>query len=134
MAYGDQNGKSRAARKSASVGDGYDADFRGYINLSLSDADKAHFDDWWAGSEPWETLEAVTADGVNLAIKKDPRSEGFLASATQRRRGSPNAGLCVTARGRTAAIAWGRLLFSLWVLSAKESWEATQPMADPDRW
>jgi hypothetical protein len=73
-------------------------------------------------------------DGVNLSLKLDPKGGGFLASATQRRADSPNAGLVVTARGRDAATAWGRCLFCLALLGHKERWEDTQPLANPDRW
>lgn len=132
--YGDQNGKGRAASKRNSVADGFAADFRGYLNLNLSAADKALFEDWWQTSEPADVLEAAVADGVNLALKIEPRGGGFLASATQRRVSSVNAGICVTARGSSAILAWGRLLFILYTLSAHERWEDTQPLADPDRW
>lgn len=132
--YGDQNGKERTNAKRSPVGDGYSADFRGYLNLNLSAADKALFDDWWETSEPFNVLEAAVADGINLALKLEPRGGGFLASATQRRASSPNAGICVTARGASPSLAWGRLLFILYTLSAKDRWEDTQPLADPDRW
>lgn len=132
--YDHKNGKGRSAAKPSALADRYDADFRGYINVLLSDADKASFEDWWATGEPFDTLEKAVSDGVNLALKIEVKSGAFLASATQRRASSPNAGLCVTARAKTAALAWGRLLFILSYLDIRERWEDTQPLADPSRW
>lgn len=133
-AYGSQNGVDKPERKPAAMGGGLDAAFRGYINLNLTDEQKAAFEPWSASASVWEALEFHVGDGVNLSLKRDPKSEGFLASATQRREASPNAGLVVTARGGSAAVAWGRVLFCLTILGKHERWEDTQPLANPDRW
>lgn len=133
-AYGDQNGKSKSSRKLGGVAGSDNADFRGYINLNLSQEQKADFSGWWETESPYVTLEACVADGVNLALKRDLKGDCFLGSATQRNPESPNAGLCVTARGTSASVAWSRLLYCLWFLSRSPRWEDTQPIADPDRW
>lgn len=131
---GNPIGKEKPARKPGSVGVQHDAEFRGYVNVNLSDEQKANYDAWAQGQGYFETLEASVASGVNLSLKLDPKGGGYLASATQRNPASPNAGLVVTARGRDAVTAWGRVLFILTYLGHKERWEDTQPMADPDRW
>lgn len=132
-AYDDKSNKG-SARKSGEGAAGYDAPFRGYINVNLTDEQKADYGAWAESDQVWVTLEASAADGVNLSLRIDPKSGGFLASATQRRAASPNAGLVVTARGRSAAVAWGRMLFILDLLHKYKKWEDLQPMADPDRW
>lgn len=132
--YDDTDGKDKPVRKSGAVGADFDAQFRGYVNLNLTDEQKVIFEKWSASEALWETLAFQVADGVNLALRYEPKSEGFLASGTQRRGASPNAGLCVTARGREPWIAFARLLYCLAVLSRKERWEDTQPLANPDRW
>lgn len=132
--YGDQNGVDKPARKPGSVGAGDAADFRGYINLNLSEEQKASFDAWSTSSSPYEALEAFVGAGVNVSLKRELKQGGFLASATQRDSDSPNAGLVVTARGRDACTAWLRVLFCLTVLSHAERWEDVQPLASPDRW
>lgn len=111
-----------------------DAAFRGYINLSLSDEEKAAWSVWSVTADVWDCLVAQVASGINVSVKREKGGENFVASATQRDATSPNAGLVVTARGRDAGIAFTRVLYCLVVLSRQESWEATQPMADPDRW
>lgn len=132
--YAQKDDPKGAAKPVAPVAGLDDAPFRGYINLNLSDEQKENFTSWFAGSSPWERLETEVSSGVNISLKRDNKSGGFIASATQRSRGSVNAGLVVTARGRTASTAWGRCLFILAILSHNPSWETTQPMADPDRW
>lgn len=134
MGINDRQEPKKSRGKSGAVGVVHDAQFRGYVNLNLTDEQKGVFAAWLETSALWETLEAAVADGVNLSLKLDPKGGGCLASATQRRPGSPNAGLVVTARGRDAWTAWGRVLYCLTVLGHKERWEDTQPMADPDRW
>lgn len=132
--YEDKNGKEKRTRKPSSVGESYDAAFRGYINLTLSQEQKSAYDAWAVSSSFWEVFEGAVSDGVNLSVRVDPKSDGFLGSATQRRVGSPNAGLVVTARATTAEKALGRVVFTLAVLSHAERWEDMQPLADPDRW
>lgn len=132
--YGDIDGKAKPAGKSGGLGEGYDAQFIGYINLTLSQEQKDMFDAWVASAASSEQFEAFVADGVNVSVKFEPRSGGFLASATQRRVGSPNAGLCVTARGRNASVALWRCVYSVTILSRAERWTDVQPLADPDRW
>lgn len=113
---------------------GWDAVFRGYLNVQLSEEEKEHYDEWAASASFEETLEGAVSAGVHVSLRYEVRSGGFLASGTQRREGTPNSGLVVTARARTASLALGRLLFTLAVLSHYERWEERQPMADPDRW
>lgn len=120
--------------KQDQVGKSDDAPFRGYVNVNLSEEQKLAHDDWAASASMWERFGDEVANGVNVSVKRERGKGSFVASATQRDPASPNAGLCVTARGRDAATALTRLLFTLTVLSHKPRWEDTQPMADPDRW
>lgn len=133
-AFGDGKSKTASKRKAAPGKELWNAEFKGYINLTLSDAEKAEFVAWLEAGYSDAVLEHAVADGVNIALKADPKGAGCLASATQRRPSSVNAGLVVTARGRSASQAWGRVLFCLSLLYQSERWEDTQPMADPDRW
>lgn len=132
--YADKNGKDRPAKSTGSLGKGYDAPFRGYINLNLTDEQKAAWAVWSESASFWVQLAAFVADGINLAVKIDPKGTGALASATQRSQASENAGLVVTARGSDAAVALSRVVYCLVVLGHKKRWEDTQPVADPDRW
>ncbi len=131
---GDTDGANKPARKQDTVGGLDNAEFRGYINLDLTEDQKGMYPTWAASGALWEALEAFTESGVNLSLKRERKTGGFMGSATQRAPDSPNAGLCVTARGKDASTALGRLLFCLTILSKKERWEDTQPLANPDRW
>lgn len=133
--YEDKDGRpAKRARKPGTLGESYDAVFRGYINLNLSADQKASFEPWSEGASPMEVLQASVEDGINISLKLEAKSGGYLASATQRRVSSPNAGLVVTARAGGAAKALLRLLFCLVLLSHSERWEVLAPMSDPDRW
>lgn len=131
---GDTDGKAQPARKSGGLGARFNAEFKGYINLDLSDADKERFGFWITSPEATEMFDAAVTDGVNISVKIDPKGTGFIASATQRREDSPNAGLCVTARARAPELAMWRVVFCLALLYAGGDWESTQPRANPDRW
>jgi len=130
----DTDGSDKPVRKQSTVGSVDGASFRGYINLQLNEAEKAAWASMYSSGDLWDILDASVTLGVQYSLKRDLKSGGYMASATQRDPGSPNAGLCVTARGKTATIAFSRVLFSVGVLDRTERWEDTQPLADPDRW
>lgn len=132
--YGSQNGKDKPTAKRDQMGGLDDAVFRGYINLDLTPKEKELYEAWSNSASFWEALEAQTGVGVNISLKRELKQGGFFASGTQRDPKSPNAGLVVTARGRTAVTAFGRLLYCLTLLSHAQSWEEIKPLADPDRW
>lgn len=130
----DTDGKDRKDAKQLPLLGGYDAQFRGYINLNLTDAQKDAYTAWSVTDALWVQFEAFVSDGVNLSVKWLPKDNCFIASATQRREASPNAGLVVTARGLSAAVAFGRVIYILTILSHEERWEDVQPIAGRDRW
>jgi len=113
---------------------GGDAEWRGYVNVELSATQKSQFDDWAATGTPWDVLEEVGRAGVVVTVKVEKGGTGFIASATQRDAASVNAGLCVTARAKSAGKAFMRLLYTLDVIDASGDWTRGQPVADPDRW
>jgi len=127
-------GGAKSPRKQGAVGEKYDAEFRGFINLDLPEEQRARFDVWVTTANAYDMFDVAVADGVVLSVKLDTKSDGYLASATQRRVASPNAGLVVTARAKTPQVALWRLVFCLYILSVDPSWEATQAIANPDRW
>lgn len=130
----EQNGKKGVKGKPAASASAGSAEFRGYINVNLTPDEKGAFAAWLDQETFWAVFSAAVADGVNVAIKPDPKQAGFLASATQRREDSVNAGLCVTARAGSPELSMTRLMYILALLGRSERWEDTQPLADPDRW
>lgn len=135
MGTNDRAQDGREARKAAArKAAGGDAEWRGYVNVDLSAAQKAQFDEWASTGAPWEVLEEVCSAGVVVTVKQEKGAAGFIASATQRDPENLNAGLCVTARARTAGKAFMRLLYTLDVVGASGDWTRGQPVADPDRW
>lgn len=132
--YGSQNNPERPPKKSKQVGKDFNAEFRGYINLNLSDGDKEQWSKFHDTPHVGAWFDSAVADGVNTSTKFEAKTNTFMSSGTQRRADSPNAGLVVTARGASATISFSRLMFILMLLSEHERWEDTQPVANPDRW
>lgn len=129
-----QNGKNKPHAKQDSVGSDDNSPFRGYINVNLTDLEKQAYPEWAKPETVFEVFAAAVASGVNVSVKREVKSQGFLASGTQRDIHSVNAGLCVTARAKDPVTAFGRLMFILGVLNRSENWEDTAPLASPDRW
>lgn len=135
MGTNDRARNSREEQKAAAhKGGSGEAEWRGYVNVELSASQKAQFDDWAATGTPWDVLEEVSCAGVVVTVKVEKGGTGFIASATQRDAASLNAGLCVTARAKSAGKAFMRLLYTLDVIGASGDWTRGQPVADPDRW
>lgn len=106
--------------------------FRGFVNLDLSNAQKEAFPAWLDSQDLGQHLAFYCTGGVVVSVKVDSKSGGFLASATDKGEGSRNAGLATTARARDPLTALQRLLYILAILG--DDWEASQPVANPDRW
>jgi len=123
----------REGEKVAPRMDHYNADFRGYINVNLSEEQRDHLPLWLENADVEKFCKAWCATGLVLSMKLDPKTGNFMASATQRNEQSHNAGLAVTARANSPVKALQRLLYILDILGAGK-WEDVQPMADPDRW
>lgn len=132
--YATKNGKEKPVNKSRALGKAEEADFRGYINLNLSPEEKEAYLSWAEPNTVFTVLGNAVEDGVHLSVRGDRQTSGYIASATQRRASSPNAGLCVTMRASDPVKALGRLLYGLAILARSERWEDTVPLADPDRW
>jgi len=129
-----ENGKVGTLARGGAASKGDDAEFRGYVNLNLTEEEKSGYAVWASPDTLFQVFAAQVNGGVNVAVKPDPKGAGFLASATQRRVASPNAGLCVTARADDPVKAFGRLMYILAILDRSPRWEDTQPVANPDRW
>jgi len=132
--FGEQ-GKTGKSNGGKASGTGQDnAEFRGYINVNLSDEQKENYVAWATSSSYADAFEYQVSIGVNVSVKRSLKEGCYIASGTQRDESSPNAGLCVTARGKEAGVALGRLMFILTLLAKKDRWEETQSVANPDRW
>lgn len=121
----------KAARASAS---GEVAAWRGYVNVSLNEQQKREFEDWARTDDAWLALAEAAASGCVVGLKYLQGEACFLGSLTQRTPGHVNAGLCVTARSKTADVALLRVLFLYRVLGSDGSWEKVQAVAEGDRW
>jgi len=113
--------------------DHYNAPFKGYINVNLTENQRDALPIWLREQDITALLRGWCATGLVVSMKLDSKTGNYMASATQRNEESHNAGLAVTARGNQPVKALERLLFILSILG-QGKWEDVQPMADPDRW
>lgn len=126
--------EARDARKVKGGGQGGDVVWRGYVNVTLTAEQKEDFDVWWSRGDFWQGLEDAVRSGCTVSLKEDKAGGGVLCSVTQRRSGHVNAGLCVTARGGTAATALGRGVYQVCLVGLDADWESVGSLVDPDRW
>lgn len=135
MGINDRRQEAKEAKREAgSAGKSGVAEWRGYINVDLSPDEKAQFDEWMRGDDPWDILTEIAAAGCVVTVKTNAGSTGFMASITQRSPASVNAGLCVTARASSAGKALFRAVFLVASLGVAEDWTKGHEVADPDRW
>jgi len=132
------NDRTQNAREEASAArrarDRADAQWRGYVNVVVSDALKAQFDDWARTDEPWVLLGELATSGCVVSVKAGSDAGTFLATITQRTAGHVNAGLCISARAGEAGKALFRALFCVSIMGPDPDWSAFGRVADPDRW
>jgi len=132
--YGQATGRETPERKPKKAPANGTVEFRGYLNVNLTDDQKKAFVAWYEMGSFWNTLQYSLAAGVQLSVKQESDGQTILASATCRNPDSPNAGLCVTARAKEGGLAVGRLMFILDYLGIDAAWEKTVPLPTDDRW
>jgi hypothetical protein len=122
--------KAQKARRGSSHAD---PPFAGYVNVSLTDEDKRHFDDWMEiVNLSLEIKELVDADN-RISLKRVSGTEEYLGSVTSLNAASPDAGKVVTARSSDPTKALYRVVYIVRVVLAGAKWAASAP-AEPDRW
>lgn len=127
------HGKARAARKRLPLGPDVEAPFRGFVNVNLTDAQKADFETWQSVVDVGAHLDHWCATGLVLSLKRDRNGGGFQGAATDRNPASVNAGLCVTMRGRSVYVALLRVLYVLDSVLGQD-WEAYLASQGEDKW
>lgn len=132
--YADKDGKERKARKHVTDEQADNAPFVGYVNVDLTDQQKAAYTKWAETASLWEQFTFFVSVGVNVSVKRERSSGGYLASGTQRDPTSVNAGLVVTARGKDPVTAFGRLVYTLTLLEKTGAWTRPKQRVDDDRW
>jgi len=131
------NTKTKATKStltpSDTVGDRFNAPYKGFINFNPSQAQKEDFSEWADSTDFWETLYTHLRLGrkFNCALDKDGKT--FCASLMERDKLSPNAGLIATARGLRPDVAAWRLFYYVGELFPQD-WNALFSIDQEDRW
>lgn len=105
-------GKDKSATNAGSASpNSWTATFDGYVNYEWTDADKEAFIIWTGENNFWDIRATQTNLGRKFSISFDPKQSCYIATCFERDAKSPNAGLCVSARGRELEMAEWRILF-----------------------
>ncbi len=100
------NSQSNKKRKSAKV------EFRGYVNYSPTQQDKAEFDTWASSGEVWyDAVPSLLQSNYKLSVAYDDNNEAFRASVFAQNPADVNAGWCLTMRAADPVTAIMRVLF-----------------------
>jgi len=110
-----------------------DADFLGFLNVNLSDEEKAQFASWVSSAPVGELLTDLLDDGNVVSLKQDKKGKGYAAAITQRWAGSPNAGYCINMRADEPVKALTRMLFVVSVVLG-EDWKESNALRGDSDW
>lgn len=131
--FRDNNGKGSKSRDSASTTSGNSFTTR-FVDLSLSEADKAAFEEWQTSQPPLLTLLSEIADeGVKVSIGWNEKTQSFISSATNQRSTHPNYQCCYTSFAPSFEKALWLLVYKFDLYCAgREQW--TVRLAVKDEW
>jgi len=111
----------------------YTAEFKRFANVELNADDKERFIVWASANNFFEVMEKHASRGRTLNVKRDFKQQCYLATSLERDTLSPNAGVMVSARGRTPDMAQWRLLYILDSFFDGKQWESYVDISD-DKW
>lgn len=110
-----------------------DAEFQGFINVTLSDEEKREFVNWIPTTDLGSLLEAMLDEGNVLSVKQDKKGKGYAAAVTSRWAGSVNAGWCVNMRAGDPTTAIQRVVFVVTVLLGMD-WQQSNLLRGESDW
>lgn len=105
-----------------------DAAWGGFLNVRLTDEQKAQFDEWRAsvGAQFWSSLADIVAEGMKLSLVYDAENECFVATFTGALTGSPKFREASSSRAGTWEEAVALMVFKHEVL-AVNGWGDFRP-------
>lgn len=102
----------------------WDAQFNGFVNVTLSKDDKEHFAVWTETIDYDERKSVHLRLGRKFTTSYDLKQQCFMCLVFERDSQSPNAGKMISARGQSPSIAEWRLLFILDVVMHDGVWDS----------
>lgn len=97
------------------------APFVGYVNVTLTEADRSEFEVWEAdGDIQSETYVEALADGYQFTTKFDAGNDVYMCSVSSWDRNKVDAGIIYTGRSSSPGVALAECLF---VLARKLNWD-----------
>lgn len=106
-------------------------EWKGYVNLSLTDGQKAGFSAWIVGTEIWENaVPTLIEGGYVVSIAYDDYNQSVVAGLYCVNPDDPNAGWKLTARGEYPDVALSRVVYIHLVLLEGNWSDSFHPEAD----
>lgn len=113
------------ARKRRNGLTGVSGEWKGFVDLNLSDADKEHLQSWVVSDE-WDGYGAIAElveRGYKLSLSPDPAHNCVVATVTGRVEGNENLGYSMSARGPSVDGAVAALAYKVLVVLQGGAWE-----------
>jgi len=109
---GDTDGSNYRNRQTK---DGYkvhrSAEFSGWVNASIPDANRADFEEFETSSRCIEAFDAIGKSHIRTSVVFDLKDQCYTANAFHMDEAHPSGGLMVSARSTTALRALMKLLY-----------------------
>lgn len=110
-----------------------DAEFQGFINVTLSDEEKREFVEWVETIDLGALLASMLDEGNVLSVKQDKKGKGYASAITSRWAGSVNAGWCVNMRAGDPTTAIQRVVFVVSVILGMD-WQQSNLLRGENDW
>jgi hypothetical protein len=110
-------------------------DFLGFIDIQLSEADKASLDRAHFESEDaFSFIEEMLEDGYKISISSDPAHKSVIVTATGRNSDDPNYGYALSGRGADVVGGLASLAYKHITLCERGSWSNFAGHTEPSKW
>ena len=120
-----KNAPTKLPQATADPKQTWNAQFSGFVNVTLSKDEKEHFATW-SETVDFDERQAVHCRlGRKFTSSYDLKQQCFMALVFERDEKSPNAGKMISARGNTPMLCQWRLLYILDVIMHDQPWEGS---------
>jgi hypothetical protein len=108
-------------------------EWRGYVDYTLKDSDKAMFLEWASGKDVWDNeVPSLVEDGYKVSVSHDSYHSTCIGTIYCPIAGHENAGWCLTARHSDPGTAIYRVVF-LHFIVLEGNWNTEDTYSD-DNW
>ena len=109
--------------------------FLGFVDIPLSEADKASLDGLnFEPEDAFKFLEEMVEDGYKISISQDTAHSCYIATATGRNPNDPNYGYALSGRGADVVGGLASLAYKHVTLCQRGVWSNFTGNSSPSKW